>query len=502
MTNHTTPLSRALRGGLVGLACATGAMAEEKQPLDYLVARLPLISYAQVQNSDLPKVCGPGMMISSSLMQDVGRSDLANTSDYPMVSVLAAGIDGDACRVEINFQKYTPPGVTVVCLIKTFEFNMDMQKAVATSYDGATCSAADGAAPLAGTAPADAGQTAQPDDAAGQGGSDPAPEITGWETDTGPAAAPAEQVTATPAPPDVPQQSAQAAGPDPDSFTPGQGGYALYQNARFATFISYPETYFRPEPPPDNGDGRRFVSVDGQASFYVFAQNNVENLTPDQMMVRDATQAGLPPPTLVRSGPGWYELGGPTGDSLYFQRVIFDWDGLFRVFQIVYPASRQAEFEPVVAFMAGSFGPGTSFGDEGDAAEPMGDGPATQVILGEISTPAKGSQERAAIMNAARHGVTDLLGTSVVFIVDVLRSDGTWAYLQAVPAAEDGSPLDWDATQFAQEIRAGVMSDVYMALLQKVDGQWLLVDSILGPTDLASLGWVDSFGIPESLFLP
>ncbi len=144
---------------------------------------------------------------------------------------------------------------------------------------------------------------------------------------------------------------------EPDQFFPGQGGYALYQNARYGTFISYPASYFLPDPPPGNNDGRAFTSVDGWARFYVFASYNAEALTPAQQMARDIEAHGSA--SYSASGPGWYVISGAIGSDIYYRRVIEDMSGLIRVFEISYPQARKTEFDAVVAYMANSFGPGS-----------------------------------------------------------------------------------------------------------------------------------------------
>jgi len=49
--------------------------------------------------------------------------------------------------------------------------------------------------------------------------------------------------------------------------------YKTYHNARFGYHIDYPAD-LRPQPEPDNGDGRRFVSADGQTVLTAYAGYN------------------------------------------------------------------------------------------------------------------------------------------------------------------------------------------------------------------------------------
>ena len=50
--------------------------------------------------------------------------------------------------------------------------------------------------------------------------------------------------------------------------------WRTYVNERFGSKIEYPANIFSPEPPPDNGDGRRFKSRDG-AEFTISGGYNV-----------------------------------------------------------------------------------------------------------------------------------------------------------------------------------------------------------------------------------
>lgn len=115
-------------------------------------------------------------------------------------------------------------------------------------------------------------------------------------------------------------------------------------------------------------------------------------------------------------------------------------------------------------------------------------------------TPKKGSSERKGIMNAARIPMSREIGQKVIFVVSIVRSDGQWAYLQAVPHHPSGSKLDWMQTPFAQDWKGDMMSDIVMVLLQKSSGGWQAVDYVIGPTDVHWYSWLDQYGLPEALF--
>lgn len=164
---------------------------------------------------------------------------------------------------------------------------------------------------------------------------------------------PTISVQAPPVPPTVSQRSV-----DPDHFTPLEGDYSTYRNDRYGTFISYPSTYFLPEPAPDSGDGRRFVSVDGAARFYVFAQYNALGQSQAEQIAQDKAEPAHANPSYERVGIGWYVLSGITDGDIYYRRVIENSSGLIQVFEITYPVARKADFDAVVTYMANSFGPG------------------------------------------------------------------------------------------------------------------------------------------------
>ncbi len=121
--------------------------------------------------------------------------------------------------------------------------------------------------------------------------------------------------------------------------------------------------------------------------------------------------------------------------------------------------------------------------------------------VGRLHTPARGSAERAALMDVARVPIEGALGVPVIFVVQVLNTDGRWAYLQAVPHNPDGSAMDWRRTRLAADWAAGFMSDIAMVLMRREGQRWRVIDWVMGPTDVYWYGWVTDYGLPERLFL-
>ncbi|MDZ4093670.1 MAG: hypothetical protein U1D35_02025, partial [Paracoccaceae bacterium] len=300
--------------------------------------------------------------------------------------------------------------------------------------------------------------------------------------------------------PPPPPPSVEPNRPDPDSFTEGEAGYTLYQNARYGTFISYPASYYTAKPAPDSGDGRTFVSADGGSRFVVFAQYNALDLSQADMMQDDKATGGYDDVSYQKAGDGWYVLSGHAAGDIFYRKVILDPSGLVQVFEITYPANLKQAFDPVVTYMAQSFGPGTSPGIKTSPVPKNDDLPA--VRPDKLGTPARNTEMRKALIDAARGPIEAEIGKKVIFVVSVLRTDGNWAYLQAVPHNPDGTAINWARTPFAKEMKQGVMSDVAMVLMRRIGGRWDVVDHIFGPTDVYWFTWVDQFNLPEALFSP
>lgn len=115
-------------------------------------------------------------------------------------------------------------------------------------------------------------------------------------------------------------------------------------------------------------------------------------------------------------------------------------------------------------------------------------------------TPQRGTAERKAILDAARAPVSRDLGQPVIFVVDVLRTDGRLAYLQATPHQPGGAPLDWMQTPFGEDWANDAMSDVIMVVLSRTGSGWRVIDYVIGPTDVFWIEWVTRHNIPEALF--
>lgn len=116
-------------------------------------------------------------------------------------------------------------------------------------------------------------------------------------------------------------------------------------------------------------------------------------------------------------------------------------------------------------------------------------------------TPAVGSEERKALMDAIRGPAEKDLKQKVIFNVDRLRVAGDWAYARVSPTRPDGSEVDFSRTKFQKLIDLGAFDPQGEALLfQESNGDWTVIEWVFGATDVPSAGWSDKHGgIPKSL---
>lgn len=121
------------------------------------------------------------------------------------------------------------------------------------------------------------------------------------------------------------------------------------------------------------------------------------------------------------------------------------------------------------------------------------------VAMGQ-TTPAVGSPDRVAMMNALRVPVQKALKTKVQFKVEWLKMEGGWAFMRGTPQQPNGSKIDYKKTPYKRQYEDGAFSDFVCALFRKKGGKWTIVQYALGPTDVAYEPWPKQFGAPKSIF--
>jgi hypothetical protein len=116
----------------------------------------------------------------------------------------------------------------------------------------------------------------------------------------------------------------------------------------------------------------------------------------------------------------------------------------------------------------------------------------------DIHEPAKGSAERKAILDAIRPAIEAQMRGPVEFQINVMLSDGEWAFVSANPQRPGGREIDMEKTAFAgkSDIMDGLTT---YALVRFANGRWNHIDDIIGSTDVAYMAWLELYQVPKAV---
>ena len=101
--------------------------------------------------------------------------------------------------------------------------------------------------------------------------------------------------------------------------------------------------------------------------------------------------------------------------------------------------------------------------------------------VGATASPAAGSAQRRAILDAIRPGVEAQIGPNVEFVVRRLRVVQGWALVIADPQRRGGRPIDGHL-YFPDFDNMGGLS--VTAILRFQRGRWRVVEQAIGATDV------------------
>lgn len=114
-------------------------------------------------------------------------------------------------------------------------------------------------------------------------------------------------------------------------------------------------------------------------------------------------------------------------------------------------------------------------------------------------TPAPGTAERKAIMDAMRATAEKDLKQPVIFEVLRLRVAGPWAYARVSPTRPNGAKIDYAKTKYREQIELGAFDPQGETLLRQEGDGWKVLEWSFGSTDVPSVGWADTYRLPKSL---
>ncbi|MBU4529572.1 MAG: SH3 domain-containing protein [Hoeflea sp.] len=128
---------------------------------------------------------------------------------------------------------------------------------------------------------------------------------------------------------------------------------AIYQNARFGTVISYPASLWTALPESENGDGRRFESLDGTAEITVYAGHNaLERTVPE--LLGDTLGSGFESITATKMQGNRFEVSGVRDGRTIIHAEILDAANVQHVVEISMDPSVDATTQQSLADIAAS----------------------------------------------------------------------------------------------------------------------------------------------------
>lgn len=132
-----------------------------------------------------------------------------------------------------------------------------------------------------------------------------------------------------------------------------------YTNDRFGASAEIPSD-FKADPPPENDDGRTFVSKDGKAKILVYGSYApsvvVESFAAYRHWVRNAEKEGGLTISYDAGGRDWFALSGMAGDQITYLKVIgvCSKRSLALHVRIEYPAAEKRRYDTLVSRVGGS----------------------------------------------------------------------------------------------------------------------------------------------------
>lgn len=118
----------------------------------------------------------------------------------------------------------------------------------------------------------------------------------------------------------------------------------------------------------------------------------------------------------------------------------------------------------------------------------------------QVETPAQGSPERAAILDALRGRTVGELGGPIEFVVNEIRVLGEWAFVEVHPQRPGGGEIFYTYTRYQAAWDAGALDQVVVALLRETPAGWLVYEYDFGATDVVWQPWAQYYPVPTEVF--
>lgn len=124
--------------------------------------------------------------------------------------------------------------------------------------------------------------------------------------------------------------------------------------------------------------------------------------------------------------------------------------------------------------------------------------PAT--AFAQVETPAQGSPERTAILDAVRGRTVGELGGPIEFVVNDIRVLGEWAFVDLHPQRPGGVSIFYTYTRYQAGWDAGALDENVVALLRETPVGWLVYEYDFGSTDVPWFPWMSLYPVPPEVF--
>ncbi|MCW2276050.1 hypothetical protein GJ654_17530 [Rhodoblastus acidophilus] len=137
------------------------------------------------------------------------------------------------------------------------------------------------------------------------------------------------------------------------------GEWRSYHNDRFGPTADYPAGW-KMEPEPENNDGRRFSSPDGDA--FVIISGHFALDSRDEEMARKAEPDDGETVAYSAKGKDWVVLSGTRDNRIFYRKAVLSCgDQVWNTLTIEYPAEEKARYDRLVSHMAASLRPGIGY---------------------------------------------------------------------------------------------------------------------------------------------
>jgi len=125
---------------------------------------------------------------------------------------------------------------------------------------------------------------------------------------------------------------------------------------------------------------------------------------------------------------------------------------------------------------------------------------ALSVSAQTVDHPEKGSTERSALLETLRPPVEKELKQKIVFVVNQINVQGTWAFVDGRLRTTEGKVPKWKGTPYAQAANYGAQSDGISALFKRTGSTWRIVTKAIGCTDVCYVDWWKRYKAPKAIF--